>query len=124
MIKLLKHLAENLGKEDLYNLAVFLSDNPDIIDQETLLHIIHEVNDFENTTITVELDGKLEEIKVRLSEQQNLSEEDVIEWQQLCDWLKKDNFSFFGYCSFSRKKSVSDQAFELQKSSGLGIFKQ
>ena len=64
---------------------------------------------------------KLEEIKIRLSEQQNLSEEDVIEWQQLCDWLKKDNFSFFGYCSFSRKKSVSDQAFELQKSSGLGI---
>ena len=64
---------------------------------------------------------KLEEIKVRLSEQQNLSEEDVIEWQQLCDWLKKDNFSFFGYCSFSRKKSVSDQSFELQKSSGLGI---
>ena len=64
---------------------------------------------------------KLEEIKNRLSEQQNLSEEDVIEWQQLCDWLKKDNFSFFGYCSFSRKKSVSDQAFELQKSSGLGI---
>ena len=46
---------------------------------------------------------KLEEIKVRLSEQQNISEEDVIEWQQLCDWLKKDNFSFFGYCSFSRK---------------------
>ena len=64
---------------------------------------------------------KLEEIKNRLSEQQNLSEEDVIEWQQLCDWLKKDNLSFFGYCSFSRKKSVSDQAFELQKSSGLGI---
>ena len=31
---------------------------------------------------------KLEEIKVRLNEQQNLSEEDVIEWQQLCDWLK------------------------------------
>ena len=46
---------------------------------------------------------KLEEIKNRLSEQQNLSEEDVIEWQQLCDWLKKDNFSFFGYCSFSSK---------------------
>ena len=65
--------------------------------------------------------NKLEEIKVRLSEQQNLSEEDVIEWQQLCDWMKKDNFSFFGYCSFNRKSSVSDQAFELQKSSGLGI---
>ena len=64
---------------------------------------------------------KLEEIKVGLSEQQNLSEEDVIEWQQLCDWLKKDNFSFFGYCSFSRKKSISDQAFELEKSSGMGI---
>ena len=68
MIKLLKYLATNLEKEDLYNLAMFLSDNPDIIDQETLLHIIHEVNDFENTTITVELNDKLEEIKKHFEE--------------------------------------------------------
>ena len=74
MIKLLKYLASNLQEEDLYNLAVFLSDNPDIIDQETLLHIIHEVNDFENTTITVELDGKLEEIKKHFEEMDKKAE--------------------------------------------------
>ena len=44
MIKLLKYLANTLEKEDLYNLAMFLSENPDIIDQETLMHIVDEVD--------------------------------------------------------------------------------
>jgi hypothetical protein len=44
MIKLLQYLATNLQREDLYNLAMFLSDNPDVIDQETLIHIIDEVD--------------------------------------------------------------------------------
>jgi len=47
MIKLLKYLASTLEQEQLYNLAMFMSDNPDIIDQETLLHIIHEVDSLE-----------------------------------------------------------------------------
>jgi predicted ATP-grasp superfamily ATP-dependent carboligase len=63
MIKLLKYLAENLKKEDLYNLAIFMSQNPDIIDQETMLHIIHEVNEFETMPVTDELNEKLDEIK-------------------------------------------------------------
>ena len=44
MIKLLQYLAVTLKREDLYNLAMFLSENPDIIDQETLMHIINEVD--------------------------------------------------------------------------------
>ena len=44
MIKLLQYLAVTLKKEDLYNLAMFLSENPDIIDQETLMHIVDEVD--------------------------------------------------------------------------------
>ncbi len=44
MIKLLQYLAVTLQKEDLYNLAMFLSENPDIIDQETLMHIVDEVD--------------------------------------------------------------------------------
>lgn len=47
MIELLKYLANNLRPEDLLNLAQFLSKNPDIIDQETLLHIINEVDGYE-----------------------------------------------------------------------------
>jgi|MDSZ01.3.fsa_nt_gb hypothetical protein len=44
MIKLLQYLAVTLKREDLYNLAMFLSENPDIIDQETLMHIVDEVD--------------------------------------------------------------------------------
>ena len=44
MIELLKYLANNLEPEDLLRLAHFLSKNPQIIDQETLLHIINEVD--------------------------------------------------------------------------------
>ena len=48
MIKLLAFLANILEKDQLYDLAMFMSDNPDIIDQGTLLQIINEVNGFEN----------------------------------------------------------------------------
>ena len=47
MIELLRYLANNLGPEDLLKLAKFLSSNPQIIDQETLLHIINEVEGIE-----------------------------------------------------------------------------
>ena len=68
MIKLLKYLATNLRKEDLYNLAMFLSDNPDVIDQETLLHIINDVNDFEMQSLPQELNEKLDKIQEHFRE--------------------------------------------------------
>ena len=68
MIKLLKYLATNLRKEDLYNLAMFLSDNPDVIDQETLLHIINDVNDFEMQSLPQELNEKLDKIQEHFKE--------------------------------------------------------
>jgi predicted DNA-binding protein len=68
MIKLLKYLAENLQKEDLYNLAMFLSDNPDVIDQETLMHIINDVNDFEMNQLPKELNEKLDKIQEHFKE--------------------------------------------------------
>mgnify|MGYP003153895954 CR=1 FL=1 len=68
MIKLLKYLADNLEKEDLYNLAMFLSDNPDVIDQETLLHIINDVNDFEMQSLPQELNEKLDKIQEHFKE--------------------------------------------------------
>ena len=68
MIKLLKYLATNLQKEDLYGLAMFLSDNPDVIDQETLLHIINDVNDFEMQSLPQELNEKLDKIQEHFKE--------------------------------------------------------
>ena len=68
MIKLLKYLATNLQKEDLYGLAMFLSDNPDVIDQETLMHIINDVNDFEMQTLPEELNEKLNKIQEHFKE--------------------------------------------------------
>ena len=68
MIKLLKYLADTLEKEDLYNLAMFLSDNPDVIDQETLLHIINDVNVFEVTSLPPEINAKLDEIQEHFRE--------------------------------------------------------
>tara|TARA_A100001201_G_scaffold28117_2_gene30664 strand:- start:573 stop:926 length:354 start_codon:yes stop_codon:yes gene_type:complete len=48
MIKLLKYLTQLLDKNQLYELAMFLGDNKDVIDQETLLHIMNEVNGWQN----------------------------------------------------------------------------
>jgi len=48
MIKLLNYLTQLLDKHQLYELAMFLGDNQDIIDTETMLKIINEVNGFEN----------------------------------------------------------------------------
>jgi len=74
MIKLLKYLATNLRKEDLYNLAMFLSDNPDVIDQETLLHIINDVNDFEMQSLPQELNEKLDKIQEHFKEMEERME--------------------------------------------------
>ena len=47
MIKLLKYLANNLQPEQLLEVAHILSQNPDMIDQETFISIVNEVNDYE-----------------------------------------------------------------------------
>ena len=73
MIKLLKYLATNLEKEDLYNLAMFLSDNPDVIDQETLLHIINEVDSIEKQGIKVNVDHSMyDKIKKNFEEKDDM----------------------------------------------------
>ena len=65
MIKLLKYLANNLGPEDLLRLAQFLSKNPQIIDQETLLHIINEVDGYEMHKIA---DSQYDELVKRMKD--------------------------------------------------------
>ena len=68
MIRLLTFLAHTLEKEQLYKLAMFLTDNPEIIDQETLLHIINEVNGFEQESIPDEINEKLNKIQEHFKE--------------------------------------------------------
>jgi|TARA_R110002020_G_scaffold29814_12_gene94219 uncharacterized iron-regulated protein len=47
MIELLKYLANNLGPEQLLEVAHIVSRNPQMIDQETFLQIVNEVEGFE-----------------------------------------------------------------------------
>ena len=65
MIELLKYLANNLGPEDLLHLAQFLSKNPEIIDQETLLNIINEVDNYEIHRIN---DSQYDELAKRMKD--------------------------------------------------------
>ena len=47
MIELLKYLANNLGPEQLLEVADILARNPEMIDQETFMQIINDVEGFE-----------------------------------------------------------------------------
>ena len=47
MIELLKYLANNLGPEQLLEVAAILAENPQIIDQDTFMQIVNEVNHYE-----------------------------------------------------------------------------
>jgi|TARA_Y100000401_G_scaffold115830_1_gene120253 uncharacterized protein (UPF0305 family) len=65
MIELLKYLANNLGPEDLLRLAQFLSKNPQIIDEKTLLEIINEVDGYEMHRVA---DSQYDELAKRMKE--------------------------------------------------------
>ena len=85
MIRLLTYLAHTLEKEQLYDLAMFLTDNPEIIDQETLMHIINEVNGFEQESIPDEINEKLDKIQEHFKEMDKHAELEKI--------LKDNNIS-------------------------------
>ena len=65
MIELLKYLANNLEPEQLLEVAHIISQNPDMIDQETFISIINEVNDYEMREVG---DSKFEEMEKRFNE--------------------------------------------------------
>ena len=68
MIRLLTYLAHTLEKEQLYDLAMFLTDNPEIIDESTLLHIINEVDKVEMDPMSSELSKKVQKMKDHFEE--------------------------------------------------------
>ncbi len=100
MIKLLKFLTQLLEKEQLYELAMFVSDHPDIIDQETLLHIVNEVNGFENTSAYKDMKEHLKKmddsIDGTLNIESSMNYDDFIEQRdkaqkEMINKLLKDN---------------------------------
>tara|TARA_R100001463_G_C3504572_1_gene219433 strand:+ start:596 stop:913 length:318 start_codon:yes stop_codon:yes gene_type:complete len=100
MIKLLKFLTQILEKEQLYELAMFVSDHPDIIDQETLLHIVNEVNGFENKPEYKEIEEHFKKIDDSidgtLNIESSMNYDDFIEQrkkgqQEMINKLLRDN---------------------------------
>ena len=65
MIELLKYLANNLQPEQLLEVAHIVSRNPEMIDQETFLHIVNEVEGFEMHEIDK---SQYDELKERMEE--------------------------------------------------------
>ena len=63
MIELLKYLANTLEPEQLLNVAHIISKNPDMIDQETFMQIVNEVEGMEIRPITN--DSEYDELKER-----------------------------------------------------------
>ena len=88
MIKLLKYLASTLEQEQLYDLAIFMSNNPDIIDQETLLHIIHEVDSLEREGTKVDHNDQL---KAMYDDMKKHKEAD--QYEELHKLLRDNNIS-------------------------------
>tara|TARA_R100001463_G_C3504520_1_gene219426 strand:- start:96 stop:431 length:336 start_codon:yes stop_codon:yes gene_type:complete len=71
MIELLKYLANNLGPEQLLEVAHIISKNPEMIDQDTFMEIVNEVNHYDMRKID---EDELERISL------NMLTEDEKEW--------------------------------------------
>ena len=70
MIELLKYLANNLGPEQLLEVADILARNPEMIDQETFMQIINDVEGFEIHEIDK---SQYDEMKKRMEEIDQIS---------------------------------------------------
>ena len=65
MIELLKYLANVLTPEQLLTVAHIISKNPDMIDQDTFIEIVNEVNDYEMRKIS---DSEYKEMEKRFND--------------------------------------------------------
>jgi len=66
MIELLKYLANNLEPEQLLNVAHIISKNPDMIDQETFMQIVNEVEGME--ILPIINDSQYDELAKRMQD--------------------------------------------------------
>jgi ABC-type branched-subunit amino acid transport system ATPase component len=67
MIELLKYLANNLGPEQLLEVAHIIAKNPDLITQDEFMEIVNEVNDYEKDEKEITLDQFLEDNNISLN---------------------------------------------------------
>ena len=65
MIELLKYLANILSPEQLLEVAHIISKNPEMIDQDTFMEIVNEVNDYEMRRVS---DSEYKEMEKRFNE--------------------------------------------------------
>lgn len=65
MIELLKYLANVLSPEQLLEVAHIISKNPEMIDQDTFMEIVNEVNDYEMRRVS---DSEYKEMEKRFNE--------------------------------------------------------
>tara|TARA_B100000902_G_C26659953_1_gene597945 strand:+ start:295 stop:558 length:264 start_codon:yes stop_codon:yes gene_type:complete len=70
MIELLKYLANNLGPEQLLEVADILARNPEMIDQESFMQIINDIEGFEIHEIDK---SQYDEMKKRMEEIDQIS---------------------------------------------------
>ena len=70
MIELLKYLANNLGPEQLLEVADILARNPEMIDQESFMQIINDVEGFEIREIDK---SQYDEMRKRMEEIDQIS---------------------------------------------------
>ena len=82
MIELLKYLANNLGPEQLLEVAHIISQNPEMIDQAEFIEIVNEVNDYELREIGA---SNFKEMEKRLNDM------DQIKFNSAIYRLLKDN---------------------------------
>ena len=89
MIELLKYLANNLQPEQLLEVAHIVSRNPQMIDQETFLHIVNEVEGFEMHEISK---SQHDELIDRMNEEDKKADE-IYARSQIYKLLKDNDIS-------------------------------
>tara|TARA_R110002050_G_scaffold263555_1_gene404110 strand:- start:206 stop:481 length:276 start_codon:yes stop_codon:yes gene_type:complete len=89
MIELLKYLANNLQPEQLLEVAHIVSRNPQMIDQETFLHIVNEVEGFEMHEISK---SQHDELIDRMNEEDKKADE-IHARSQIYKLLKDNDIS-------------------------------
>jgi predicted Zn-dependent peptidase len=65
MIELLKYLANNLRPEQLLEVAHIISQHPEMIDSDTFMEIVNEVNDYEMRRVS---DSEYKEMEKRFND--------------------------------------------------------
>ena len=88
MIELLKYLANNLEQEQLLEVVHIISKNPEMIDQDTYMEIVNEIEGFEIREISK---GKYDKLNEFIKNQDKIEEAKKIKHALMVCKILKDN---------------------------------